>query len=243
MALQGEREFLDQYSVENIIRAATQPPAMLRLPAEYAQSKPDTLAMETDKLLSNMSGAMNSAQPQQSGFQNVQSIRQQPVDGGVLIPFRQDSNFKPMQLPVMVGRDIGLDEITDWVRKRESSGNYTALNKEKAGNTASGAYQYTDATWNGYGGYSKAMLAPKHVQDRRFAEDIAARFKKYGGDPFKMIAEHYLPALANDPSRWNERYEFKNGNTVRPVADYLAGVVKGTPLEKYLPQYLAQFGR
>lgn len=144
-----------------------------------------------------------------------------------------------------VGKDIPLERLIDIQRKAESSGNYQALNREKKGNTASGAYQYTDATWNNYGGYPKAMLAPKEVQDRRFAEDIARRVNKYNGDMFKALAEHYLPAYANKPDRWRKPATFKvNGKTVttRSVESYLRHVLKDSPYINQLDSYLEQHG-
>lgn len=133
---------------------------------------------------------------------------------------------------------VSLQDLISWQRKAESSGNYTALNREKKGNTASGAYQYTDGTWNGYGGFAKALYAPKEIQDRRFAEDIAGRYKKYGGDPFKTIASHYLPAYAGNPATWNQSLSV-GGTRVKPIAAYVRHVVKGTPLEAQFDEYLA----
>lgn len=129
--------------------------------------------------------------------------------------------------------------LANIIKQKESSGNYQAVNTQNKGNTASGAYQYTDSTWNNYGGYPKAALAPKEVQDKRFMEDITARLNKYGGDPYKTIAEHYLPALASDPTRWNQAFRVR-GRTVQPVLNYVRYVVKGTPLEAGLDDYLVQ---
>lgn len=129
--------------------------------------------------------------------------------------------------------------LTGILKEKESSGNYQVVNKERPGNTASGAYQYTDSTWNNYGGYPKAALAPPEVQDRRFAEDITHRLLAFGGDPYKAIAAHYLPALADNPSLWNKPFKVR-GRVVKPVSAYLRYVVQGTPLEKGLDEYLAQ---
>ena len=142
------------------------------------------------------------------------------------------------------GVNLSLDDITNIVRAGESSGNYTALNREKKGNTASGAYQYTDRTWNGYGGYAKAMLAPREVQDRRFAEDVARRHQKYNGDVFKIIAEHYLPAAANNPGVWQQPYKLQSGQTVRPVATYIRHIISkanNPQLERAFDEYLSQY--
>lgn len=220
---------LEEFSIENLIRKATQPRDVLRIPMQYAQQKPDTLAMDTARVLSDMAlpgvdySAAFSAPPKPKGKPGV--------------PYAY-ANYDG-KLPV-VGRDISIEDITKWLRQKESSGNYTALNREQKGNTASGAYQYTDATWNGWGGYAKAMLAPPEVQDARFAHDIQARFKKFNGDPFKMIAAHYLPAAADNPETWTQPYKLPSGKVVKPVAEYLRYVVSGTPLEGQLDAYLAR---
>lgn len=169
-----------------------------------------------------------------------------PPGMGVLQPQhlpRQDGRERGVgsHIPV-IGRDISVDEFVRIHKQRESGTNYQALNREKPGNTASGAYQYTDATWNNYGGYAKAMQAPREVQDRRYLEDLTNRLKKYGGDPFRAMAEHYLPALANNPRQWGQRYEFKNGNSVAPVATYLRQMTRGTKLEQPLEEYLQTYG-
>lgn len=49
----------------------------------------------------------------------------------------------------------------------ESGGNLTAQNRHS---TASGKWQILDSTWNGFGGYSRAMYAPESVQDDKARE-------------------------------------------------------------------------
>ena len=220
---------LEEFSIENLIRKATQPRETLRIPMQYMQQKPDTLALDSEKALRSM------ALP---GVDYGAAFRDPPPPVGKPgVPYAY-TNYDG-RMPV-VGRDVSLEDITKWVKAKESSGNYTALNTEQKGNTASGAYQYTDATWNGYGGYPKAMLAPPKVQDARFAEDIRARFKKFHGDPFKMIAAHYLPAAADEPETWTKPYRLPSGKVVKPVAEYVRYVVRGTPLEEQLDAYLAR---
>lgn len=137
--------------------------------------------------------------------------------------------------------ELSPEQITDIVRRTESTNNYQALNTDDPGNTASGAYQYTDGTWNNYGGYAKAMYAPPEVQDRRFAEDLAARMRRHNGDPFRVIAAHYLPAYADNPEIWNQSLEIK-GRKVQPIATYVRKVIKGTPLEGHFDAYLGTHG-
>jgi LysM repeat protein len=57
------------------------------------------------------------------------------------------------------------------IRQRESGGNYST----NTGNGYYGAYQYDNQTWNGYGGYARADLAPAAVQDAKAAQTYAQR--------------------------------------------------------------------
>lgn len=57
------------------------------------------------------------------------------------------------------------------LRACESGGNYST----NTGNGYYGAYQYDQATWNNYGGYSTADQAPPSVQDAKAQETYAAR--------------------------------------------------------------------
>lgn len=64
---------------------------------------------------------------------------------------------------------LGAIEAT--IRHLESGGDYQA---RAAGSSASGAYQFLDSTWAGYGGYQQAWLAPPDVQDAKAGEYIAS---------------------------------------------------------------------
>lgn len=128
--------------------------------------------------------------------------------------------------------------IAQLLKQHESGGNYSALNNQ--GSSASGAYQYTDPTWANYGGYSRAALAPRQVQDQRALQDVTANLTKFGNDPFKAIAAHYLPAAANNPAVWSQPYRLPNGKTVPAVADYVRSTVKNTPLQEPFDVYLRQ---
>lgn len=166
-----------------------------------------------------------------------------------VVPFRMGQPTAPQTSPrtdtaQAAPANIPLDRLVNIQRDAESRGQksrYTATNPETS---ASGAYQYTDGTWNNYGGYKRAMYAPPEVQDRRFAEDVAKRVHQYNGDAFKALAAHYLPALANDPRTWFEGRKFQSkGKTITamPVATYLRKALRGTQYEKQLDDYLASY--
>jgi hypothetical protein len=57
--------------------------------------------------------------------------------------------------------------------------------------TASGYYQITNGTWNGFGGYPEAWLAPKSVQDAKAAQLIATR----GLEPWTSSEPCWGPVL------------------------------------------------
>lgn len=148
----------------------------------------------------------------------------------------------------MFGVDMSPKGYTSLVHGVETQGiadPYTARNmggpKGRKATSASGKYQWTDTRWNGYKGYKHAWQAPAAVQEARWAEDMATAARKYGNDGFKMMADRYLPALANDPSRWGESVRLKQGRdivTVEPVIWYLRQTLRNSPeLLKRLDDY------
>jgi len=190
----------------------------LRLPTDYIQDNQDTLLNAAKQKLGAMSpvyARQNQIVPPQQNYQESPIPQTHISNNGLVNP----------------------DFITHIIKKNESNGNYQATNPQS---TASGAYQYTDGTWNGYGGYSRAMLAPPAVQDQKFREDVAHRMLHFNGDPFKVIAAHYLPALADNPASWDRTFKTKAGRTIPSVDSYIHATVRGTPLEQSFKAYRGQ---
>ena len=82
----------------------------------------------------------------------------------------------------------------------ESGGNYTAQNPTSS---ASGAYQFLDSTWGGYGGYPRAKNAPPYVQDQKAAELVKAIQKRFGPDPKWIPASWYAGMNGAASIDWN----------------------------------------
>jgi hypothetical protein len=81
------------------------------------------------------------------------------------------------------------------IRFVESGGRYDA--PPNRGN-ASGAYQYIASTWNNYGGYPHAYLAPPAVQDERALADVRAILARWKGDVSMVPVIWYYPKAATD---------------------------------------------
>jgi hypothetical protein len=155
--------------------------------------------------------------------------------------------------------DATHDHLADYLlpkfRDVESSGDYgnyigKAHSKPQSpGMTASGAYGYTNSTWNNHGGYARAMDAPPEVQDARMRQDLTKSLARFGGDPFKTVANHYYPKYASDPTKWDDPPVDKYGKPIpgaSSVRDYMSKVLPPDRVAKYMdaakapPTQLAQ---
>lgn len=125
-----------------------------------------------------------------------------------------------------------LQNFLKGLREAESSNNYTA---HASTSSASGAYQYITSTWNNYGGYKYAYLAPPSVQDKRAAEDALNTYAKYK-DWEKVAANHIYPAWASDKNKWNQKVP-NNPITLRQYVDkvckYMNGVTSTSGADEF----------
>ena len=82
-----------------------------------------------------------------------------------------------------------LGAILATIRTLESGGDYAA---ESSSSTASGAYQFVDSTWGGYGGYARAKDAPPSVQDAAALELANRILAANNGDVSAVPVSWYL---------------------------------------------------
>lgn len=134
------------------------------------------------------------------------------------------------------------------IRYLESRDNYTIPpNKGRA----SGAYQFIPSTWNNYGGYPHAYLAPPEVQDERAAADVMRFLAMWNNDVSMIPVMWYYPRAARDlalmdivpvPSagnvltvreyqqRWLAVWAFLSGQPIPQMLDLAQSLARlGTP--------------
>lgn len=87
---------------------------------------------------------------------------------------------------------MNLDGFMAAIRQNESGGNYAAMGVPTNYGRATGAYQFIDATWGGYGGYKRAAQAPPAVQD--------AKAKQLMQSYFDYVSKN-APNMSND-EKW-----------------------------------------
>ena len=97
---------------------------------------------------------------------------------------------------------LDLDAILATIRARESGGNYTA---QATGSSASGAYQFTNATWAHHDGYPRAASAPPAVQDAKATAHVQGILDAHDNDVAAIPVVWYLGYLppAADPA-WDD---------------------------------------
>ena len=107
-----------------------------------------------------------------------------------------------------------VDAVLATVRILESGGDYTS---RTSGSSASGAYQFIDTTWGGYGGYPQAWQAPPPVQDAKAVEQLSGIFDAYDGDVTVVPAVWYLGHLPGpDSPEWDTLPAHRAGNRLTP---------------------------
>jgi hypothetical protein len=104
-----------------------------------------------------------------------------------------------------------LGAILATIRTLESGGDYSA---ESSSSTASGAYQFLDSTWGGYGGYARAKDAPPPIQDAAALELANRILAANNGDVSTVPVSWYLGHVP--VGREWDTVPTASGNTLTP---------------------------
>ena len=109
-----------------------------------------------------------------------------------------------------------IEQILATIRYLESRGIYT-LPRNKG--NASGAYQFVTSTWNNFGGYADAYLAPPEVQDARAAQDVNRFLAMFDNDVSMVPVMWYYPIAARQPELM-DRVPMPQAGNVLTIREY-----------------------
>lgn len=127
--------------------------------------------------------------------------------------------------------DDVVGQIMVGIKRMESGGNYRALN---GGSGASGAYQFLDSTWGGYGGYRRAMDAPPEIQDARARQLMTAYYQRFGTPA--AVAQAWLGGPGSVGKNVTDRYTGITSNQyVANVLSYAGMSGSGTNASGFAP--------
>lgn len=117
-------------------------------------------------------------------------------------------------VPLACAGSGSVEVVLATIRTRESGGDYTA---RASGSTASGAYQFVDRTWDGYGGFPQAWQAPPPVQDAKATEVVVSILDAHDGDVAAVPVVWYLGYLPEPASSaWDTVPAPGAGNRLTP---------------------------
>ena len=105
-----------------------------------------------------------------------------------------------------------LDTILKTIRIVESTDNYNA---RAAGSSASGAYQFTDATWDRHAGYARAVLAPPNTQDEKAVLHVNTINARTGGK-LELIGVNWYLGHTPTEDEWDAVPFRSAGNVLTP---------------------------
>lgn len=140
--------------------------------------------------------------------------------------------------------DANLATILTTIRQLESSNRYDA---QAGGSSASGAYQITDGTWDGYAGYERAVDAPPEVQDQKAVELVRSYLQANATLSVERRAQlntdtnpvvivpimHYWPKTLIEP-QWMDHIPRPDAGNELTVGEYQA---------RWLDEYARQSAR
>lgn len=125
------------------------------------------------------------------------------------------ANGDPPPLVECAPNVASTEQILATIRRVESGDNYLATNR---GSSASGAYQIIDSTWDGYGGYGRAVDAPPDTQDAKATEMVATILTRYPttGVPAVPVVWYLGHLPPPDDARWDTVPVPEAGNRLTP---------------------------
>lgn len=112
------------------------------------------------------------------------------------------------------------------IRRVESGGNYAILGPETRYGRPSGAYQFLDSTWGGYGGYRRAADAPAGVQDERARQLMSQYYNQFGRWDLVAVAWHGGPGAAQRAAA-DPNYTSSIGDQNIRTSEYVNRVMGG----------------
>ena len=157
----------------------------------------------------------------------------------------------PTTVPAPAPRNVKvlpsqIAHILATIRYLESRGNYAEPPNR---GRASGAYQFIESTWDGYGGYPHAYLAPPEIQDERAALDVTRFLAQWNNDVSMIPVMWYYPRASSDVALMDIVPVPSAGNvlTVREYQQRWLGVwsfMSGQPIPRQLTlgEALARLG-
>ena len=129
-----------------------------------------------------------------------------PVDGAAVLvgdpAYDEDVDCAALAdeaLDIEASIPTELATILATIRTLESGHDYSAQSRSS---TASGAYQFIDSSWNGFGGYARAKDAPPAVQDAAAALHALSVLARTGGD-VSMVPVYWYIGHAPTAEEWD----------------------------------------
>lgn len=137
-----------------------------------------------------------------------------PMTLGVVLLAALSSGDETLPDASCVTITADVERVLATIRTLESGGDYTI---KAHGSTASGAYQFLDSSWDGYGGYEHASDAPPEVQDAKAASNVAAILDRNGGNVSAVPVVWYIGHVpAADSAEWDRVPAPDAGNRLTP---------------------------
>ena len=137
-----------------------------------------------------------------------------PLSLGTMLLATLSSGDETLPTATCVTVTADVARILATIRALESGGDYAARAR---GSTASGAYQFLDSSWDGYGGYRRASDAPPAVQDAKAAANVTTILERNDGDISAVPVVWYIGHVpVSGSTEWDQVPAPEAGNRLTP---------------------------